>query len=152
MAKSIKIRAKMKGDETQVKCLMTHPMETGLRKDKKTGKLIPAHFINEVMAEFFAAGVHAIAERLGERPAARLLRFCGVIGLKHTFPDFLFIRIVCAGINVADTRSYQSRVNVIGKVVKGSLIIIRHADSHIANAVNRHVEVSRSGKISTGVI
>jgi sulfur-oxidizing protein SoxZ len=51
MAKSIKIRAKMKGDETQVKCLMTHPMETGLRKDKKTGKLIPAHFINEVMAE-----------------------------------------------------------------------------------------------------
>lgn len=51
MAKSIKIRAKIKGDETQVKCLMTHPMETGLRKDKKTGKLIPAHFINEVTAE-----------------------------------------------------------------------------------------------------
>jgi sulfur-oxidizing protein SoxZ len=30
---------------------MTHAMETGLRKDKKTGKLIPAHFINEVTAE-----------------------------------------------------------------------------------------------------
>ncbi|WP_078118637.1 thiosulfate oxidation carrier complex protein SoxZ [Thiosocius teredinicola] len=51
MAKSIKIRAKIKGDETTVKCLMTHPMETGLRKDKKTGKAIPAHFINEVVAE-----------------------------------------------------------------------------------------------------
>lgn len=51
MAKSIKIRAKIKGDETTVKCLMTHPMETGLRKDKKTGKAIPAHFINEVTAE-----------------------------------------------------------------------------------------------------
>jgi sulfur-oxidizing protein SoxZ len=51
MAKSIKIRAKLKGDTTTVKCLMSHPMETGLRKDKKTGKLIPAHFINEVMAE-----------------------------------------------------------------------------------------------------
>ena len=51
MAKSIKIRAKIKDDTTTVKCLMTHPMETGLRKDKKTGKLIPAHFINEVMAE-----------------------------------------------------------------------------------------------------
>jgi sulfur-oxidizing protein SoxZ len=51
MAKSIKIRAKIKGDETTVKCLMTHPMETGLRKDKKTGELIPAHFINEVVAE-----------------------------------------------------------------------------------------------------
>jgi sulfur-oxidizing protein SoxZ len=51
MAKSIKIRAKLKGDTTTVKCLMTHPMETGLRKDNKTGKLIPAHFINEVIAE-----------------------------------------------------------------------------------------------------
>ena len=51
MAKSIKIRAKLKGDKTTVKCLMTHVMETGLRKDKKTGKLIPAHFINEVIAE-----------------------------------------------------------------------------------------------------
>jgi len=51
MAKSIKIRAKIKGDTTEVKCLMTHPMETGLRKDSKTGKLIPAHFINEVTAE-----------------------------------------------------------------------------------------------------
>lgn len=50
MAKSIKIRAKMSGDTTTVKCLVTHPMETGLRKDKKTGELIPAHFINEVVA------------------------------------------------------------------------------------------------------
>jgi sulfur-oxidizing protein SoxZ len=25
-------------------------METGLRKDKKTGEMIPAHFINEVVA------------------------------------------------------------------------------------------------------
>jgi sulfur-oxidizing protein SoxZ len=49
--KSIKIRAKLKGDVVQVKTLMSHPMETGLRKDKKTGNLIPAHFINEVVAE-----------------------------------------------------------------------------------------------------
>jgi len=49
--KSIKIRAKLKGGTTTVKCLMTHPMHTGLVKDKKTGKLIPAHFISEVMAE-----------------------------------------------------------------------------------------------------
>jgi sulfur-oxidizing protein SoxZ len=52
MAKSsIKIRAKVKGDEAQVKCLISHPMETGLRKDKKSGKLIPAHFIQEVNCE-----------------------------------------------------------------------------------------------------
>ena len=29
---------------------MNHPMETGLRKNKKTGKKIPAHFIQEVTA------------------------------------------------------------------------------------------------------
>ena len=48
MANTIKIRAKAKGGATTVKALMTHPMETGLRKDKKTGKLIPAHFIQNV--------------------------------------------------------------------------------------------------------
>ena len=52
MAKSsIKIRAKAKGGVTTVKALMSHPMETGLRKDKKTGEKIPAHFIQEVIAE-----------------------------------------------------------------------------------------------------
>ena len=53
MAKSsIKIRAKAKGGVTTVKALMSHPMETGLRKDKKSGKVIPAHFIQEVKAEW----------------------------------------------------------------------------------------------------
>jgi sulfur-oxidizing protein SoxZ len=49
--KSIRIRAKMKGDVAEVKALMSHPMETGLRKNKKTGKKIPAHFIKEVICE-----------------------------------------------------------------------------------------------------
>jgi len=49
--KSIRIRAKMKGDVSEVKALMSHPMETGLRKNKKTGKKIPPHFINEVVCE-----------------------------------------------------------------------------------------------------
>jgi len=51
MAKSIKLRAKSKKGIVTVKCLMNHPMETGLRKDKKTGKMIPAHHIQEVMAK-----------------------------------------------------------------------------------------------------
>ncbi len=51
MAKSIKIRAKAKDGVTTVKALMTHAMETGLRKDKKTGELIPAHFIQNVTAK-----------------------------------------------------------------------------------------------------
>ena len=49
MANSIKVRAKLKDGVTQVKALMSHPMETGARKDKKSGELIPAHFIQEVV-------------------------------------------------------------------------------------------------------
>lgn len=52
MAKSsIKIRAKLKKSSCEVKALIKHPMETGLRKDKKTGKVIPAHFIQEVSCQ-----------------------------------------------------------------------------------------------------
>ncbi|MFV9615864.1 MAG: thiosulfate oxidation carrier complex protein SoxZ [Gammaproteobacteria bacterium] len=58
MAKSsIKIRAKVKEGEAKVKCLISHPMETGLRKDKKSGKLIPAQFIQEVVCEHDGATV-----------------------------------------------------------------------------------------------
>ena len=48
MARKIKIRAKHKGGVASVKFLMKHPMETGLRKDRKTGKNIPAHYITDV--------------------------------------------------------------------------------------------------------
>jgi len=49
--KKIRIRAKMKGDVAEIKTLMSHPMETGFRKNKKTGKKIPPHFIKEVICE-----------------------------------------------------------------------------------------------------
>ena len=48
---TIKIRAKVSGDVTTVKALISHPMETGQRKDSKTGQLIPAHYIQEVTVE-----------------------------------------------------------------------------------------------------
>jgi len=51
MASSIRIRAKASGAETTVKALITHPMETGQRKDKKTGNKIPAHYIEEVKCD-----------------------------------------------------------------------------------------------------
>ena len=51
MAKTIRIRAQQKKGVTTVKALMQHPMETGQRKDKKTGKKVPAHFIQEVTCE-----------------------------------------------------------------------------------------------------
>ena len=51
MAEPMKIRAQMEGDAANIKVLMNHPMETGQRKDAKTGQLIPAHFIQSVTAE-----------------------------------------------------------------------------------------------------
>ena len=57
MASSIKVRAKVSGDVTTVKALISHPMETGLRKDSKTKKVIPAHFIQEVICEHNGSNV-----------------------------------------------------------------------------------------------
>ena len=51
MANSIKLRAKASKGVVTAKALINHPMETGLRKDKKTGKMIPAHHIQEVTAK-----------------------------------------------------------------------------------------------------
>lgn len=48
---AIKARAREKDGVVEVKALMDHPMETGTRKDAKTGELIPAHFIQEVVYE-----------------------------------------------------------------------------------------------------
>ena len=46
--KKVKMRASLQDGITTVKILMTHPMETGARKDPDTGELVPAHFIQEV--------------------------------------------------------------------------------------------------------
>ena len=48
---TIRPRAWVDGDLATVKMLLTHPMETGLRKDKKTGKVIPAHYIESIKVE-----------------------------------------------------------------------------------------------------
>jgi sulfur-oxidizing protein SoxZ len=45
---NIKIRAKRSGDEVELKALITHPMETGVRIDHETGKTVPAHYIEAV--------------------------------------------------------------------------------------------------------
>lgn len=50
MADPMKMRVTLAGDVASVKVLMNHDMETGLRKDAKTGQLIPAHFIQNVTA------------------------------------------------------------------------------------------------------
>ncbi|TKI71073.1 thiosulfate oxidation carrier complex protein SoxZ [Sulfurimonas crateris] len=40
------------GDIVKVSFMVMHPMETGLRKDKKTGKYIPAEYIKNVKFEY----------------------------------------------------------------------------------------------------
>jgi sulfur-oxidizing protein SoxZ len=47
---NMKIRASMVGGAAEVKALMNHVMETGLRKDAKTGAVVPAHHITNVTA------------------------------------------------------------------------------------------------------
>ncbi|RTZ63962.1 MAG: thiosulfate oxidation carrier complex protein SoxZ [Aquificaceae bacterium] len=44
-----RLKVKMKDGKVNVKAIMSHPMETGRRKDKKTGEKIPEHYINEVI-------------------------------------------------------------------------------------------------------
>jgi sulfur-oxidizing protein SoxZ len=51
MGNPMKIRAAVKDGVTEVKILMQHDMETGLRKDAD-GALVPAWFITEVKAEY----------------------------------------------------------------------------------------------------
>jgi sulfur-oxidizing protein SoxZ len=50
MADPMRIRAQMAGDKATVRVLMSHEMETGLRKDA-AGKPIPAWFIQDVSAQ-----------------------------------------------------------------------------------------------------
>jgi len=59
MARTTKMKVKKSGDGYQVLVLVSHPMETGTRKDKKTGKLVPAHYI-ETMT--FSLNGKAVAE------------------------------------------------------------------------------------------
>jgi len=49
MAYSTRIKTKSSGGTTTVLVLVNHPMETGNRKDKKTGKKIPAHYIKDMI-------------------------------------------------------------------------------------------------------
>jgi len=47
---SIKIRTKRLDGNTQIRTLITHPMENGRHKDKQD-ELIPAHYIQELWVE-----------------------------------------------------------------------------------------------------
>lgn len=56
MARKSLIKIKPKkfkaGDVVKVNFMVMHPMATGMSKDKKTGKIAPAHYINNVKFYF----------------------------------------------------------------------------------------------------
>ena len=48
MAEPMKIRATLQGDVADVRILIAHPMETGMRRNA-SGKIVPLHFIQSVV-------------------------------------------------------------------------------------------------------
>ena len=51
MANLTKVRTRKADDSVEVVVLVTHPMETGLRKDKDTGKVFDAHYIQQLTVD-----------------------------------------------------------------------------------------------------
>ena len=48
MTTTIKVRSIRLTDHTEIKILLTHPMENGRNRDPLNGQLIPAHFIRQL--------------------------------------------------------------------------------------------------------
>lgn len=69
MGDPMKIRARMQGNVAEVRVLMGHAMETGLRKGSD-GKIIPAHFIKQIRAELNGKVVFeaAISQAISRNP------------------------------------------------------------------------------------
>ena len=57
-----KLQLKKNSDGHDELVLATHPLETGNRKDKKTGKLVPAHYITTM--NFAVNGTHVVEASL----------------------------------------------------------------------------------------
>lgn len=57
----VKVPKKAKaGEAITIKSLISHPMESGQRKDKKTGDLIPRKIINKFVVDFNGENVIAV--------------------------------------------------------------------------------------------
>lgn len=61
MSIKIRMRGKSKGGVAEIKALIKHPMESGVRMNKKTGKPYPAKYID--MVEVTVNGTTAISSQ-----------------------------------------------------------------------------------------
>ncbi|MCP4009988.1 MAG: thiosulfate oxidation carrier complex protein SoxZ [Proteobacteria bacterium] len=75
-----KIKLKKKSNGHDVLVLAKHPMETGNRKDKKTGKVIPAHYITTM--NFSVNGTNVVEASLSQGVSANPLIGTSLSGLK----------------------------------------------------------------------
>ncbi|MCD6258427.1 MAG: thiosulfate oxidation carrier complex protein SoxZ [Helicobacteraceae bacterium] len=88
----IKIKPKKysDGEVVQMSLMVMHPMETGLRKDKKTGEIIPADYINSVKFEYNGKVVTTmnVWESISTNPVfSTYLKIDGAGELKVTFTE-----------------------------------------------------------------
>ena len=58
--RKMKMRTRAQDGNVELQILITHPMETGLRTDKNTGKKIPPHFIQRITLEHNGKVVAAV--------------------------------------------------------------------------------------------
>lgn len=78
------------GDVVQMSLMVMHPMETGLRKDKKTGEIVPAHYIDSVKFEYNGKVVTSMKvwESVSTNPVfSTYLKIDGLGELKVTFTE-----------------------------------------------------------------
>lgn len=75
-----KIKLKKKADGHDVLVLAKHPMETGNRKDAKTGKLIPSHYITTM--NFAVNGNNLVEASLSQGVSKNPLIGTNLAGLK----------------------------------------------------------------------
>lgn len=74
-----KIKLKKKSDGHDVLVLAKHPMETGNRKDKKTGEVVPAHYITSMV--FSVNGTQTIEAFLSQGVSVNPLIGTSMAGL-----------------------------------------------------------------------
>ncbi|MGK2925413.1 MAG: thiosulfate oxidation carrier complex protein SoxZ [Lysobacterales bacterium] len=88
MAQTIKIRIRREGERAEVRALIIHPMETGLRKDPLSGDTVPRHHITRIS---FAHNGRVV-----------LVAHCSTAVAKNPFFDFSF-----DGVRVGDRFSTE---------------------------------------------
>ncbi|OUV03913.1 MAG: thiosulfate oxidation carrier complex protein SoxZ [Betaproteobacteria bacterium TMED82] len=81
MSKATKIRARFKDGLVEFRMLMLHEMETGRRKDVKTGDIIPAWFIKsfEIFLNSESILIGQLGPTVSKNPYFRC-RFRGSVG------------------------------------------------------------------------